>query len=82
MNYSILGLSILNNNEELSKLQEILTRYGCAISTRIHLQHRGDFKCANKSIMIIEVVDKTNEIYDELAKYWELQIMKFDLSTI
>jgi hypothetical protein len=74
---AIIGISIDNRTNDSIKLQEILTQYGCLIRTRIGLHDMGEYKCLNYGIVLIEVVDKVNEIYDKLAKYWKVQIMKF-----
>ena len=74
---AIIGIQILNRTEDATKLQEILTNYGCLIKTRIGLHDMGEYKCLNYGIVLIQVVDKINEIYDELSKHWKVQIMKF-----
>lgn len=74
---AIIGISVPNRIEEAQKLQEIFTRYGCAIKTRLGLHDMGDYKCLNYGIILLEVVDKINDIYDELSKNWDVQIMKF-----
>ena len=74
---AIIGISIENRKEESQKLQDILTKYGCFIKTRIGLHDMGEYKCLNYGIILIEVVDKINEIYDELSRHWTIQIMKF-----
>lgn len=74
---AIIGISIENRKEESQKLQDILTKYGCFIKTRIGLHDMGEYKCINYGIVLIEVVDKINEIYDELSRHWTIQIMKF-----
>ena len=74
---AIIGIQISNRTEEAIKLQEILTNYGCLIKTRIGLHDMGEYKCLNYGIVLIQVVDKINEIYDELSKHWKVQIMKF-----
>ena len=74
---AIIGISVGNRIEEATKLQELLTKYGCLIKTRIGLHDMGDYKCLNYGVVLIQVVDKVNEIYDELAKHWNVQIMKF-----
>lgn len=74
---AIIGISVSNRKEDSTKLQEILTKYGCYIKTRIGLHDMGEYKCLNYGIVLIEVIDKINEIYDELTKYWKIQIMKF-----
>lgn len=74
---AIIGIQVSNRIEEAVKLQEILTEYGCLIKTRIGLHDMGEYKCLNYGIVLIQVVDKINEIYDKLSKYWKVQIMKF-----
>lgn len=74
---AIIGIKIENRTEDSLKLQELLTKYGCNIKTRIGLHDMGEYKCLNYGIVLIEVIDKTNEIYDELTKHWKVQIMKF-----
>lgn len=74
---AIIGISLNDRQEDSIKLQKILTKYGCSIKTRIGLHDMGEYKCLNYGIVLIEVVDKINEIYDELNRYWDIQIMKF-----
>lgn len=74
---AIIGIQVDNRASEAVKLQEILTAYGCFIGTRLGLHDMGEYKCLNYGIVIIEVLDKIYEIYDELAKHWKVQIMKF-----
>ena len=74
---SIIGISVNNRAAESQQLQEILTKYGCYIKTRIGLHDMGEYKCLNYGIVLIEVIDKINEIYDELAKHWKVQITRF-----
>ena len=74
---AIIGISVENRKEDSLKLHEILTEYGCLIRTRIGLHEMGEYKCLNYGIVLIEVVDRINEIYDELSKHWNVQIMKF-----
>lgn len=74
---AFIGIKIENRAQESVKLQEILTRYGCEIQTRIGFHPMGEYSRCNYGIVIIEVINKINEIYDELSRHWEIQIMKF-----
>ena len=74
---SIIAIKVDNRAQEAQKLQEILTKYGCEIQTRIGFHPIGDYKCTNFGIVLIEVINKINEIYDELAKQWQVQMIKF-----
>ena len=74
---TIIGISLENRIEESLKFQKILTEYGCDIRTRIGLHSIGEYNCINSGIILLEVVNNTNAIYDTLTKYWPVQIMKF-----
>ena len=74
---AIIGIELENRLEESLKLQSILSKYGCSIKTRIGLHDMGEYKCLNYGVVLIEVVDKVNEIYDEMGKHWKIQMMKF-----
>lgn len=74
---AIMGVCIENRIEDAVKFQEFITKYGCTIRTRIGLHNIGEYKCVNKGIILLEVTDKINEIYDSLSKLWDVQIMRF-----
>lgn len=74
---AIIGIELENRLEESLKLQEILSKYGCNIKTRLGLHDMGEYKCLNYGIVLVEVINNINEIYDELSKNWKVQIMKF-----
>lgn len=74
---TIIGIKVANRIEEANKLQEILTEYGCLIKTRIGLHDMGEYRCLNYGVILIQVVDKENEICEKLSKHWNIQTMKF-----
>ena len=73
----IIGILLDNRIEEAVKLQEILTEFGCNIKTRIGLHNIGEYKCLNNGIILLEVINNINEIYDTLSRHWKIQIMRF-----
>ncbi len=74
---AIMGILLENRVEEAVKFQEVLTECGCSIKTRIGLHNIGEYKCINSGIILLEVVSNINSVYDTLAKYWKVQIMRF-----
>ena len=74
---AIMGIQIDNRIDEAVKFQEILTEHGCNIRTRIGLHPIGEYKCVNNGIVLLEVVNNVNTIYDSLTKHWNVQVMKF-----
>ena len=74
---AIMGILLENRIEEAVKFQQILSEYGCHIKTRLGLHPIGEYKCINNGIILLEVVNNINQIYDALSKYWQVQIMRF-----
>lgn len=74
---AIMGISLENRTEEAVKFQEILTEHGCNIRTRIGLHPIGEYHCINSGIILLEVINDINTVYDSLSKYWTVQIMRF-----
>ena len=74
---AIIGVLLEDRIEEAVKFQEIITKCGCNIKTRIGLHNIGEYNCVNNGIILLEVVNNINEIYDTLARHWKVQIMRF-----
>ena len=74
---SIMGIMLENRSDEAVKFQQILTEHGCDIRTRIGLHPIGEYNCINSGIILLEVINNTNIIYDVLSKFWKVQIMRF-----
>lgn len=74
---AIIGIELGNRTEDAVKFQEILTEHGCHIKTRIGLHPIGEYTCINRGIVLLEVINNINTIYDSLAKHWNVQIMRF-----
>jgi len=74
---AIIGIQLDYRIEEDVKFQQILTECGCNIRTRIGLHNIGEYKCINNGIILLEVVNNINEIYDTLSRHWKVQIMRF-----
>ena len=60
---TIIGIKVSNRVEDATKLQEILTNYGCVIKTRIGLHDMGEYKCLNYGIVLIQIIDRYNTMY-------------------
>lgn len=74
---AIIAIQLENRIEEAIKFQEILTEWGCDIRTRIGLHPIEEYHCVNSGIILLEVVNNINKIYDALSRHWNIQIMRF-----
>ena len=70
---TIIGIKLSERNKESIKLQEILTKYGCNISTRIGLHHSTGDACSNSGMILLDTVDDPAELVSELKMHWEVQ---------
>jgi hypothetical protein len=60
MKKHILGIQIANPAEAGEKLQDILTKYGCTIRTRMGLHN--DEEDGSEGLIILELMDDLEEI--------------------
>ena len=79
---NIIGIKLAQRLENSQPFQEIITKYGCNIKTRIGLHNTTPVKCDNYGIVLLEVVDNNvvhylqNDLLD--IDGIEMQIMKFN----
>ena len=65
----VIGIVVSNRVEEAARLQEILTKYGCTIRTRLGLHEASKEKCSRNGLILLELVGdsfKWEELENEL----------------
>lgn len=75
---TIIGVKLTDRAESSIEFQQILTKFGCYIQTRIGLHHSQNGVCTNTGIVLLDVADDCSELVEELSKHWSVQTMKFD----
>lgn len=80
----ILGILVGERNKDATKIQEILTKYGCSIKTRLGLHEADDGKCSSSGLILLELtgnVEECNKLENELLAIDSVQVKKmvFDL---
>ncbi len=79
---TILGIRLAKRNETATKFQEILSKYGCNIKTRIGLHDVSDGVCASDGVILLEVIG-AQEIISGMVKEIELiENSKIEVMTI
>lgn len=58
----IIGIKVKDHTADATVLQDILTRYGCVIRTRLGLPSNDAAGTADKGIIILELTGDTEEI--------------------
>lgn len=72
-----MGIQVGDREAEAAKVQELLTKHGCAIKTRLGLHEAGNM-CSSKGLIILEFVQGKEEeikaLKDELAALEDIKV--------
>jgi hypothetical protein len=75
----ILGIYISDRMKESQKVQNILTKYGCSIKTRLGLHEVKDDYCSTSGIILLELLGDLSEcikLENELLKIENVDVKK------
>ncbi len=75
----ILGLHITDRVKESIDVQNVLTKFGCSIKTRLGLHEVQEDYCSSNGLIILELTGNTEEIVkleSELLKIEGLKVQK------
>lgn len=64
----IMGISLGQRTETVSKVQNILTDYGCYIQTRLGLHRTAEDACFNNGLILVEFMDHVDDKAAEMEK--------------
>lgn len=78
MTTTIIGVLLENRVECAVEFQEIITKFGCEIRTRIGLHPSAGAICLNFGIVLLEVNGEAELLKAELSKKWAIQTMLFE----
>lgn len=75
---TIIGIKISNRLESAVSVQEILTKYGCIIKTRIGLHEEINGQCSPKGLILLEIIDDAQaaDITQELCDIEDIEIQQ------
>ncbi len=57
----IIGIQVEDRYDEAQQVQEILTRYGCSIKTRLGLHRADGTHCSQSGIIILQLIPDKEE---------------------
>lgn len=58
----ILGILITDRQKEAGKVQNVLTKYGCSIKTRLGLHEASDNVCSTSGLLLLELTGDVSEM--------------------
>ncbi len=82
-NVRVLGITVSNRLEEASKLQGVLTKYGCHIRTRLGLHEASKESCSRNGLIILELVGEESgwdKFEEELTAIEGVFVKKMDFT--
>ena len=75
----ILGIALNNRIGDAVKVQDILTKFGCSIKTRLGLHEVTDKSCSTTGLILLELTGDLNEctkLENELFKLDSVELKK------
>jgi hypothetical protein len=75
----ILGIAVNNRIEDAIKVQDILTKFGCSIKTRLGLHEVTEENCSTTGLILLELTGDVNEcikLENELLKLNSVELKK------
>jgi len=82
---TIFGVLLSNRINTACKFQEVVTKYGCSIKTRIGLHDVSEGKCSPNGVILLEVIGEDGEIAameKDLSMIPEVKLQKMDFEGI
>lgn len=81
MKTRILGVYITNRVKEAVQVQNVLTKYGCSIKTRLGLHEVVNDYCSSSGLILLELAGNETDmdnLEEELKEIAELQVQKME----
>ncbi len=68
---TILGIKLSERDKDAMLFQEIITKHGCNIKTRIGLHQSNQDYCSNNGIILLELIGENQDLKKALNQHWE-----------
>jgi hypothetical protein len=72
----ILGVFVSERDKAAAKVQDILTKYGCSIKTRLGLHELELSNCGSCGLIILELIGDVNECLRLENELWAIDGVK------
>lgn len=61
-NHTIIGIHLTDRITKASRIQEVLTKYGCSIKTRVGLHEASADVCSPSGLILLELTSSSAEV--------------------
>jgi metal-responsive CopG/Arc/MetJ family transcriptional regulator len=79
---TIMGLAVESRSRKAPKLQEVLTRHGCIIKTRLGLHEVAEDNCSQEGIIVLMLSGKAEEIEELKNDIGEIEGVRYNIMTV
>jgi len=66
MSKIIMGIQLQQRHETATGVQDLLTKYGCYIKTRLGVHQAAEDSCSEQGLIILEFINKADKEANEL----------------
>ncbi|MBN2259166.1 MAG: hypothetical protein JW702_01325 [Clostridiales bacterium] len=78
----IVGIKVSHRSDEAKQVQEILTKYGCIIKTRLGLHDAGS-ECSDEGLILLELLEKKDQVaveyfMEEMLRLEDVVVKRMD----
>ena len=77
---TVMGIQLNNRIEDATRFQDLLSKYGCSIQTRIGLHGAGADFCKSSGVIVLDFVEGADEdvkkFEDELKSFENILVQK------
>lgn len=78
----IVGIQVNHRSHEATELQNILTKYGCIIKTRLGLHNAGE-DCSDEGLILLELIEREDQVaveylMEEIHRLENITIKRMD----
>jgi len=78
----IMGIQIEDRDSDAIKVQELLTKYGCTIKTRLGLHEAASNSCSSAGLILLEFLsgceDEAGKLESELLKLKNVSVRRME----
>jgi metal-responsive CopG/Arc/MetJ family transcriptional regulator len=79
---TIMGLAVESRSRKAPKLQEVLTRHGCIIKTRLGLHEVAEDNCSQEGIIVLMLSGNAEEIEELKNDIGEIEGVRYNIMTV
>lgn len=79
---TIMGLAVESRNREAPKLQEVLTKHGCIIKTRLGLHEVAADNCSQEGVIVLLLSGKDEEVEELKNDIGKIEGVRYNIMTV